>query len=405
VFPSIDEIIRREGGPVVATLCRMTGDLDLAEDAYAEAVVEALRRWPEDGLPERPGAWLTTVARRKALDTLRRERTRTRREEEAISMLDDPAPLTYHTVRDDQLRLIFTCCHPALAVESRVALALRVICHLTTAEIAHAFLVGESAMTRRLTRAKAKLAANNISYRVPPDEDLPARLNGVLAVIAIVFTTGHHAPAGAELVRVDLAREAIRLAGLLADLMPDEPECLGLLALLRSTDARRSTRVGLDGLPVLLADADRSTWDRDEIAAAVELTERALRRGRPGPYQLQAAISCLHSSAPSAAQTDWEQIVTLYDVLATMTPSTPVLVNRAVAVAEVEGAAAGLTALDAVGGADDWHLYHAARAELLRRLERRADAAEALRTAISLTHNDVDGRLLHSRLAELSAHR
>lgn len=424
---SIEEIVRLEGGRVVATLCRMTGDLGRAEDALAEAVVEALQRWPVDGIPARPGAWLTTVARRKALDALRRESTRTERETAAMTLLESEPRLERNTIRDDQLRLIFTCCHPALNVDAQVALALRVLCGLTTAEIARAFLVPEDTVGKRISRAKAKIAANRIPYRVPPDDELPARLAGVLAVISVVFTTGHHAPDGAELVRVDLAVEAIRLALLLTDLMPDEPECLGLLALLESTHARSSTRLGDDGLPVLLADADRSRWDRAAIGRSVAITERAMRLGRVGPYQLQAAISCLHGVAATVEETDWPQIVALYRLLEQLQPSLPVKVNRAVAEAQISeaqiaeaqiagarvagteaaGLEVGLAMLDEIGrsdpAADGWHLFHTARADLLRRLERPDAAADAYRAALACPHNDVDDAFLRMRLAEVTA--
>lgn len=400
MFTDIDEIIRLEGGQVVATLCRLTGSLEAAEDAFAEAAIEAVRRWPADGLPERPAAWLTTVARRKALDAMRRERTRPAREQMAV-LAAAPVELDVHTVRDDQLRLIFMTCHPALAAESRVALTLRVLCGLTTGEIAQAFLVPEPTMGKRITRAKQKLAANRVGFRIPPDEELPERLDAVLAVVELVFTTGHHAPVGTQLTRVDLMDEGVRLAELLAELMPDEPECHGLVALLHATRARRGTRVAPDGLPVLLADADRSQWDHDEGRAAVELLERTLRAGRPGPRQLRAAISCLHTVAPSVADTDWPQIVQLYGMLEQVDPSPVVRVNRAIAVAEVDGPAAGLAVLDAVTGVDGWHLFHAARADLLRRSGDTDAAVVALERALACPHNDVDDRLLRVRLDEL----
>ena len=402
MFASLEEMLRQESGHVVATLCRLTGSIDQAEDAYAEAVIEALRRWPVDGVPERPGAWLTTVARRKAIDAIRRESSRGDREASAMSLLERDDALSYNTIRDDQLRLIFTCCHPALAIESRVALALRVLCGLTTAEIAHAFLVPDQTMGKRITRAKAKIAANRIPYRVPPDAELPARVSAVLAVISLVFTTGHHAPAGAALVRVELAEEAIRLAHLLVDLMPDDPECLGLVALLEATHARRATRMADDGSMMLLADADRSTWDHEAIAMAVETLEQALRRGQAGPYQLQAAISCLHSVAPDAASTDWAQIVQLYGVLQTLQPSVAVQVNRAVAVGQLDGPAAGLDLLDAIDGADEWHLYHSARADMLRRLRNVADATSAYEAALLCPHNEGEHRFLLGRIAEIN---
>ena len=403
-YASIDEIIRVEGGRVVATLFRMTGQLELAEDAFGEAAIEAVTHWQSEGLPERPGAWLTTVARRKALDMLRREARRPEREEMAIA-LAAPVDLDVHTVRDDQLRLIFTACHPALSDEARVALTLRLVCGLTVDEIAAVFLVPEATMSKRITRAKAKLRANRIGLRIPLDGELPARLAVVSSVVEVVFTTGHHSPTGQALTRVDLMDEGVRLARLLAGLMPDEPECHGMVSLLLSTRARQATRVDIDGSAVLLADADRSLWDRDDIDEAIDLLERTLRAGRVGPIQIRAAISCLHSHASSAADTDWPQIVQLYDMLTMVAPSPIVAVNRAVALAEVEGATAGLEALDAVqasfASVERWHLFHAARAEFLRRLGDLRGSADALDAAVECPHNDVDDRLLRQRRAAL----
>lgn len=401
---SIAEVVRTEGGRVVATLYRMTRVLDVAEDAFAEAAVVALERWPVDGLPERPGAWLATVARRKALDMLRREQRRRSKEDAAAAALDalaDNEPLTWSTVRDDQLRLLFTCCHPALAPASRVALALRVLCGLTTPEIARAFLVSDATMGQRISRAKAKIAATKLGYRVPPDHELPARLRSVLDVVNVVFTTGHHAPIGETLQRVDLTDEAIRLARLLGDLMPDEPECLGFLALLLSTHARHTTRVGDDGELVLLRDADRSRWDHDAIAEARALIERALRAGRPGPYQLQAAISCVHSCAPDFASTDWNDVVALYRILDDRWPTPVVRVNRAIAESQVHGPAAGLQLLDSVAGASGWPFFHAARGDLLERAGRRAEARDAFAAALACEPNAVNRRLIERRLAAL----
>lgn len=397
---TLEEILRVEGGRVLATLCRLTGDLDAAEDAVSEAVVAALEQWPVQGLPERPAAWLTTVARNRALDRLRRESRRTEKEEQA--MLDEPDPLPWSTVRDDQLRLIFTCCHPALSADAQVALALRTLCGLTTPEIAAAFLVAEPTMGQRISRAKSKIRANRIPYRIPPDHELPRRLAAVLAVVDIVFTVGHHSPAGNALARVDLTDEAIRLGRLLFDLMPDEPECAGLLALMLSTAARLPGRLDADGEVVLLADVDRSRWDAELTAEAVELLELTLRRHRLGPYQLRAAISCLHSSASDVEQTDWPQIVTLYRLLESAEPSVPVRVNRAVAEAEVTGPRTGLALLDAVDGADGWHLFHAARADMLRRLDRPGEAAAAYRRALALHPNESDRRFLQGRLDEVT---
>jgi len=402
----IEETIRVEGGQVLATLTRLTGSLDRAEDALGEAVLVALERWPVEGVPGRPAAWLTTVARRKALDTLRREAQRDEREALAVEELgrDLDEPIPYGVVQDDLLRLVFTCCHPALSPPARVALALRLLCGLTTEEIARAFLEPAPTLGQRISRAKAKIAAAGIPYRVPEAEDLPERLDAVLAVVYVMFTTGHHAPLGEALQRVDLSREAIRMARLLVDLLPREPECVGLLALLLSAHARSHGRVDELGQQRLLADADRGLWDREAIAEAVTLTGQALRAGCPGPYQLQAAISCLHSVAPSVEATDWPQIVTLYDLLLRQVPTLAVRVNRAVAVAQVEGPLAGLVLLDALAGdpaARRWHLFHAVRADLLRRSGERPAAAAAYREALACDPNGVDRRFLESRLAEL----
>jgi RNA polymerase sigma-70 factor (ECF subfamily) len=403
-YTSIDEIIRVEGGRVVATLFRMTGQLELAEDAFGEAAVEALQSWPVGGLPERPGAWLTTVARRKALDTLRREARRPEREGMAIA-LAAPIEFDVHTVRDDQLRLIFTACHPSLSDDAKVALTLRLVCGLSVEEIAAVFLVSDATMSKRITRAKAKLRSNRIGLRIPADDELPERLGVVLHVIEVVFTAGHHSPTGATLTRVDLVDEGVRLARLLAGLMPDEPECHGLLALLLSTRARIATRTDLDGAAVLLADADRSLWDRDEIDEAIDLLERTLHAGCAGPVQIRAAISCLHSHATSVADTDWPQILQLYDMLSMIAPSPVVTVNRAVALAEVEGPQEALEVLERVGAASEavthWHLFHAARAELLRRVGDLPGSALAIDDALACPHNDVDDRLLRQRRAAL----
>ncbi len=400
-----------EGGRVLATLTRLTGSLDRAEDALGDAVLVALERWPVEGVPRNPAAWLTTVARRKALDHLRREAQRDDREalavhELAVHELADASdePLPWGVVEDDLLRLVFTCCHPALAPSARVALALRLLCGLTTEEIARAFLEPSATIGQRIARAKAKIAAAGIPYRVPEAADLPERLDAVLAVVYVLFTTGHHSPMGDALQRVDLAREAIRLARLLVELLPHEPECVGLLALLLSAHARSHGRVDELGQPRLLADADRSRWDRDAITEAVTLTGQALRAGSPGPYQLQAAISCLHSVAPSVAATDWPQIVLLYDLLLARLPTLAVRVNRAVAVAEVDGPAAGLALLDALRderGAQTWHLFHAVRADLLRRVGAKVQAAEAYRQALACEPNAVDRRFLEVRLGEV----
>ena len=404
---SIERLVQAERGRVVATLRRLTGDLDSAEDAVSDAIVEALEQWPRRGIPERPAAWLTTVARRRALDRVRRESSRGDRErvaQLAATLAEEPDPLPWSTIRDDQLRLVFICCHPALNPDARVALALRTICGLTTSEIARAFLVPDATVGQRISRAKAKIAATRIPYRVPTDAELPQRLPAVLAVVEVVLTTGHHAPVGDDLVRVDLLATATWLARLLVELLPDEAECAGLLALCLSTAARAPTRIGPDGDPILLAEADRSRWDADATAEAVALLERSLRRGTPGPFQVRAAISCLHSLAPDVESTDWPQVVELYRILDGMTPTVAVRVNRAVAEAQLHGAPAGLAVLEAISErpeAQSWHLYHAVRAELLRRSGETSGAADALATAHGLATNPSDRRLLDERLRAL----
>lgn len=300
---TLEETLRIEGGKVRATLIRLTGDIDIAEDALQDALLVAVQKWESAGVPDNPAAWLTTVAKNKALDRLRREATRTRRETEAVRLLDEPVEPPDGI--DDRLRLIFTCCHPALSPEARVALSLRTVCGLTTAEAARAFLVPEPTMGQRISRAKKKIVTARIPYRIPRDHELPDRLPAVLAVVYLIFTTGHHAPAGSLDSRVDLADEAVRLARLLFTLMPDEPECAGLLALLLATHARRATQLDDEGSIRLLADQDRRQWDRDAINEAKTLVDRSLRRGGVGPYQIQAAIASLHGLAPNFADTDW----------------------------------------------------------------------------------------------------
>jgi RNA polymerase sigma-70 factor, ECF subfamily len=398
----LDETIRIEGGQVLATLIRLTGDIDRAEDALHDAVVAAAEVWRRDGVPAKPGAWLTTVARNKALDRLRREAKRKPKEEEAFRLLTDGAD-DPHPDGDDRLRLIFTCCHPALAPESQMALALRTICGLSTVEIARVYLVPESTIGQRISRAKGKIANAHIPYRVPSAAELPDRMSSVLATIYAVFTAGHHSPIGELGARVDLADEAIRVGRVLVELMPDEAECIGLLALMLASNARRPARVDRQGDIVLLADQDRSLWSHAAVGEAARLVESVLRRGRPGAYQIQAAIACLHSSAPTYADTDWPQIAELYGLLEIRWPTPVVRVNRAVAVAEAEGPAAGLALLDALGdnAPERWHLYWATRADFLRRAGDDHAAAAAYRQALDCPSNDSDRRFLQHRQAEM----
>ncbi|MGH8916509.1 MAG: RNA polymerase sigma factor, partial [Acidimicrobiia bacterium] len=394
-----EETIRVEGGQVLATLIRLTRDVDLAEDALQEAAVVALDKWTADGFPDSPAAWLTTVARRKALDLIRRETRRRGKESEAqINML---AGAEANSESDDRLRLMFTCCHPSLSPETRVILTLRTIGGLTTSEIAHAFLMPEATVGQRISRAKKKISIAGIPYRVPEDHELPDRLPAVLAAVYVVFTAGHHSSTGRLDTRVDLADEAVRLGRMLAMLMPDEPEVHGLLALMLATHARGRARVDRQGDLVLLPDQDRSLWDTAAIAEAAGIIERTLRLRRGGPYQIEAAIACLHGQAASDAETDWKQIVDLYRMLERIDPGPVVRVNRAVAESKVFGPAAGLSLLDSVRGVDTWHLYWSTWAELARQVGRKDEAADAYTRALSCEMNDSDRTYLETRLNTL----
>jgi RNA polymerase sigma-70 factor (ECF subfamily) len=399
-------------GRVVATLIRVTGDWDLAEECAQEAFARALERWPRDGIPRRPAAWLTTTARNRAIDRLRRAATGAAKlEEVAVTSRSSGADDDEHGfedsgLEDDRLRLIFTCCHPALAREAQVALTLRTLTGLTTTEIARAFLVPEPTMAQRLVRAKRKIRNAGIPYRVPPGHLLPERTGSVLAVLYLLFNEGYSATSGAELVRVGLCAEAIRLARTLADLMPDEPEVTGLLALLLLTDARRGARVDDTGDLIPLEEQDRTRWNADSIADGLALLDAALRRGQPGPYQVQAAIAACHAGARDARDTDWVEIAALYRELVRMVPSPVVELNRAVAVGMADGADAGLRLvdeLDATGTLTGYHLLPATRADLLRRLDRHAEAAIAYRDALALASTDSERRYLARRLSESAA--
>ncbi len=412
-MPDVEEAVaaafREEWGQVVATLIRVTGDWDLAEECAQDAFAQALDRWRRDGIPRRPGAWLTTTARNRALDVLRREAVGAAKLREVAVLGRDEGPYDPEYdgedsgVEDDRLRLVFTCCHPALPIEARVALTLRTLAGLTTPEIARAFLVPEATMAQRLVRAKKKIRNAGIPYRVPPAHLLPERTTGVLGVVYLLFNEGYAASSGAELVRTNLCAEAIRLARVLARLMPDEPEVLGLLALLLLHDARRGTRVDAAGELVTLEDQDRTAWDRAEVDEGAALLETALRRGRPGPYQIQAAIAACHTTAPTAEETDWADIAGLYGELERFVPSAVVRLNRAVAVGMAQHPDAGLelvAELERSGELADYHLLPATRADLLRRSGRTAEAAVAYEWALELVENAAERRFLEKRLAE-----
>ena len=400
-------VFRREAGRCTATLIRILGDIDLAEDAVAEAFAIAAERWPIDGMPPNPGGWITTAARNRAIDRVRRESSRTDRHLAAhrihtTEMEPDPTPDFEHldalvdVVADDQLRLMFLCCHPALAPDAQVALTLRLLGGLDIPEIAHAFVVPEATIAQRIVRAKRKLRDNHAAYRIPGAAELPDRLNVVLVAISLIFTEGHTATSGDGLMRVDLSAEAIRLGRVLVELTPDEPEAVGLLALMLLTDARRPARTAADGAMVRLADQDRSRWDRPLIREGHALVRACLGRNLPGSYQIQAAIAAVHADAPTSDATDWAQIVTLYDQLHAHRPNPIVALNRAIAISELRGAADGIAALEELDAARlaDFQPYHAARADLLARTGRTGDAIGAYERAIALTTNPTERAFL-----------
>jgi RNA polymerase sigma-70 factor (ECF subfamily) len=407
---AVERVFREERSSVLATLIRHVGDFQLAEDAVQDAFAAAVAPWPRDGVPANPGAWITVAARRKAIDRLRRNRSIADRTERLAELARQPpqegsATPEESAIGDDRLRLIFTCCHPALALPARVALTLRMLGGLTTGEIARAFLVSESTMGQRISRAKRKIADAHIAYRIPPDDELPDRLRGVLAVVYLIFNEGYGAAEGDRLVRGELCGEAIRLGRLLARLMPDDAEAIGLLALMLVHDARRGARVDADGRYVALDEQDRSRWDEGRIREGLTALDDALRRRRPGPYQVQAAIAALHAAAPTAEETDWAQIAALYETLGRLAPSPVVEVNRAVAVAFASGPRAGLELLGpllADPALERYQPLYAAHAELLRQAGDAAEAAAAYERAIALSANAVERADLERRLAALS---